>query len=665
MYEISSSLLAAQKALHRIPYVSVTAENSRCGTAGLKWEKLYSGEEPDGACGTAFTSGGVMIRIRVGPESDSRKLYRQRTANPGSESDFSIWEYTGRYNITAAAVCALGGEIDIIWADTAGNIMCQKSIDGGLSWLTPESIGSCPLGEAVGIAAAFKPDGGAAVFFCEGAALYLIENISGVWQPRISWDKTTGSLNGISAVYSSDWNLLLSGRDAEGDYKVWSLVYGDGGEVPEGEWSDPKMLATAPSGGDYEYKSVSLDKTDVFRCFFVEKYKGSEAYSRPFCSHTLTGIPYREGLWVEPSPFNMECSGGIAAAHSGSFAWFSSSDSVWRAGTGIESIVLSDDTVSLNVQLDKDKGKLALELDNKEGKYDSCVTEENALPNRGCLVKIKPGYVTAEGSETGIEMQFRVDSCEYVRNAGRAAVILRGEDGWSDLQRWTARFQLRWNKDGEESSVKEILAWILARCGIRLLVKSSSDLINSFYPDFTVSAGQSGKRAIEYLLSSVPDVLYIEGFTGYLINPCADDESVYDYGSGHAVQEAAFRSVSPEYNRVTVEGMDSAGDRIIIDEFNWTEIGLVNERLLSRADNNLNSIAAAHQSGEVILRKLEMDIVAGCITAPVNCGQQIYDVIEIAGVFSGEERSMRVAGITIIYDLRKGEYLQKLFLGKV
>ena len=79
-----------------------------------------------------------------------------------------------------------------------------------------------------------------------------------------------------------DWNLLVTGQDANGNYKVWSLIYGDGGDVPAGVWSSLKELASAPAGGDFEYGPVFLDKPDVYRAFYVEKFSGVQSYNRPF-----------------------------------------------------------------------------------------------------------------------------------------------------------------------------------------------------------------------------------------------------------------------------------------------------------------------------------------------------------------------------------------------
>jgi hypothetical protein len=98
---------------------------------------------------------------------------------------------------------------------------------------------------------------------------------------------------------------MVTGRDSGGNFKLWSLVYGDGGDVPAGSWSALKELASAPSGGDFEYRQPFLDNTDVYRCFFIEKYTGTEACNRPFRSQAVPGVSYADGLWREPVPFNL------------------------------------------------------------------------------------------------------------------------------------------------------------------------------------------------------------------------------------------------------------------------------------------------------------------------------------------------------------------------
>ena len=66
------------------------------------------------------------------------------------------------------------------------------------------------------------------------------------------------------------------------------------------------------------------------------------------------------------------------------------------------------------------------------------------------------------------------------------------------------------------------------------------------------------------------------------------------------------------------------------------------------------------------MRKAEIDSLRGMIRVPVNCGQQLYDVIDITDTrtgLSGAKR--RVMGISVIYHPDWGEYEQTLLLGGV
>lgn len=137
-------------------------------------------------------------------------------------------------------------------------------------------------------------------------------------------------MSGLACVYDGDWNLLITGKDSDDNFKLWSLVYGDGSDVPAGTWSSLKEIASAPSGGDFEYCHPFLDKPDVYRCFFVEKFTDSEAYNRPFWAHSVFDSGFTENLWREPVPFNLSSECGLAIAHYGYYCWLSSPSGVWE-----------------------------------------------------------------------------------------------------------------------------------------------------------------------------------------------------------------------------------------------------------------------------------------------------------------------------------------------
>ena len=256
MRTLSSTLLAAQKQGAAVPYVKITAVNKTAGVNRYAWSRLYDGNEDDYYHGLAIAGDGSLVKARLTLPADSRKLYWQRITNPGPGSNYSQWTYTGQYNAVVTAVASLGAEVSIFWTKTNREIRRIKSTDYGASWGSPELIDYSPSTSIYGLAAAYKPNGDLAIFFADQVTLYVKKCLGGTWQTKAAWDKTTGDLSGVGCVYSSDWNLMVTGKDTSGNYKLWSLVYGDGGDVSPGSWSALKELASAPSDGNFAYTAA-------------------------------------------------------------------------------------------------------------------------------------------------------------------------------------------------------------------------------------------------------------------------------------------------------------------------------------------------------------------------------------------------------------------------
>ncbi|GAI11031.1 unnamed protein product, partial [marine sediment metagenome] len=255
-----STLLSAQKEASRTPLVKVEAKNKIAGVVRLDWTRLYTGSEADYFHALTIPDDGSLIRVRVTPPSDARKLYRQRVADPGPESDFSQWIYCNQYNVVIATCCSLGAEVSVFWIKGDRGIYQLKSTDYGVNWGSPELIDYSPTTAIYGIAAAYKPNGDLALFFADQSSIYVKKYVGGEWQTKTSWDKDTGDLSGVAAIYDGDWNLFITGKDSNGNFKLWSLVYGDGSEVAAGTWSALKEFASAPSDGNFEYHRAFMDK---------------------------------------------------------------------------------------------------------------------------------------------------------------------------------------------------------------------------------------------------------------------------------------------------------------------------------------------------------------------------------------------------------------------
>ncbi len=665
MRELTETLLAAQQRATATPSVKVVASNKISGVVRYDWTRLYTGTEDDYYHALAMPGDGSLVRARVTPVSDSRKLYRQRAASPGAGIDYSQWTYTGQYNAVVTAAAATGAEVSIFWTNTSREIRRIKSTDYGATWGSPELIDYTPTTSIYGLAAAYKSNGDLAIFFADQATLYVKKNISGTWQTKAAWDKTTGNLSGAAAIYNGDWQLLITGKDSAGNYKVWSLVYGDGGEVAAGSWSALVELASAPSGGSFDYHQPFLDKTDSYRCFFVEAFSGNEAYSRPYWSHTVSGASFLDGLWREPVPFNLSSSYGLAMAHHGDYAWLTAPAGVWRAPLTAQTFDLSADVTALKLESAPSSGALTIELQNSDGKYNAPGQGAPAVLDIGCRIEVSPGYVTAAGPEWSEGLSFTLDAWEHSRINGVSTLKLYARDGWGALDDWEARYQMRWNKAGSNYSVKSIMASVLARAGLALEVKTQSTTITGFYPDFTLSAGDDGRTVIGKLLAGAPDVLFIEGDKAYLVNPQSSDSSVYSYGGAHAILAGQYRHGGAVKNRVLVEG-DASGAMVLADNFTWDEVARRYDRLGRVADKNLGTVNAAKDRGQAVLRKMGMGMESGEITAPANCGLQLYDVINITDNAAGlDGAKRRVAGLTLTHRPQKGEYRQKIVLGGV
>jgi len=663
MRSLTSTLLAAQKEASRTPFVKVEAKNKIAGVVRLDWSRLYTGSEDDYFHAVTMPGDGSLIRARITLPADSRKLYRQRVANPGPSSDFSTWTYTNQYNCIVVAAASLGAEVSIFWINSSRQIRRIKSTDYGVNWGNPELIDYSATTAIYGLAATYKPNGDLAIFYADHATLYVKKHVGGSWQSKAAWDKTTGDLSGVAAFYDNDWNLFVTGEDSADNFKLWSLIYGDGGDLALGTWSDLKEFASAPSDGNFEYCRAFIDKPDVYRCFYIEKFTGTEAYNRPFWSPSVADTKFLENLWHEPVPCDLSSEYGVAIAHHGDYCWLSTPYGVWRAKLTPQSLDLTADILSLRQETEESQGKLTIELRNDDGRYASLPSPLDI----GCQLEVSPGYVTSQGNEVSSGQIFTLEAYEHTSSGGKASLFLYALDGWGEIKAWRARHQFRWNKASSEMSVKQILEFVLARVGLKLEIKSQSSVITNYYPDFTIYTNNGGDIIISRLLPFVPDVLFIEGNKAYVVNPQSSDSSVYSYGQAHPILEGRYRKGAWELNRVQVEGYDPENEeQVVVDSFSWNQIARLYDRLNQLEDRNIDTVTKAEQRGEAYLRESEIESAGGTIHIPVNCGQQLFDVIDITDSRAGlTVEKKRVLGLTLIHNPRRGEYEQRLSLGAV
>ena len=81
MRTLSRTLIAAQRSASAEPYLRVRLFDRDVGAIRLRWQRIYTGTEPDGPCAAAVPADGALLRARIDPATGA--LTRQRAANPG------------------------------------------------------------------------------------------------------------------------------------------------------------------------------------------------------------------------------------------------------------------------------------------------------------------------------------------------------------------------------------------------------------------------------------------------------------------------------------------------------------------------------------------------------------------------------------------------------
>ena len=120
------------------------------------------------------------------------------------------------------------------------------------------------------------------------------------------------------------------------------------------------------------------------------------------------------------------------------------------------------------------------------------------------------------------------------------------------------------------------------------------------------------------------------------LQPQSSDSSSYAYGTDHAIMEGKYLTPTQEVNRVQV-----FGDGVFTEDWEWDEISQVYDRLIQANDINLNTAVKAHYRGEAELREADIEGLNGTILVPMNCGQDLFDVIAITSPQAGLSASKR------------------------
>ena len=499
-----------------------------------------------------------------------------------------------------------------------------------------------------------------------GDIVYRRRLSGGSWEDPDTWPNDLDTITGLAVNHEGDWNVIITGTQASSAKPiVCTCVLGDGYSAAVGNWSSLKELTIAESDSDIAFKFPTLDMPDVFRAFLVEAYSGNESYNRPYWTHSLATADFIDNLWREPVPFNLSSDYGLAMCHKSPHIWLTRPDGVWRASISAGSVEITDSVLQIKAETNETSGRITIVLRNDDGRFAPIHRGQSGdtyeAIKLGSEIKFSPGYhTTAESSpEHSTGLAHWITGWEYPSHAGRAEFILHAVDGWGLLEEWKARRQFSWASG--DKNIFQLLNFIFARAGLEFSSFSSSSAITAQYPTFTIYPSENGRAAVLRLLAMVEDVLFFRGHYGYLKHPQTSDSTDYTYGTDHAIHEGIYRQYVKQVNRA-----QAFGDSVFTEDWDWDEVELVLDKLAQAYDINLDTTTKAHQRGDAMLREAAIRAVSGYIMVPLNCGQELYDVVEITDSRAGlSSVKRRILGLNHHYVPAKGIYSLTAILGTV
>lgn len=649
MRTLTPELTAAQQSASAVPYARVIVRDRIAGVRRLRFERLYDGAEPDGYHAAAMPGDGSLLRARI----DGGHVYYQRVASPGPASDFSQWTNLGACAAADVALCAEGSSALLFYVDADGvTLRLRESADNGATLGSAVAVATASAA-VTWLAADVKANGDALLLYSAGATVYAVKRSGGSWGSPAAWPHTIGSVEGVACYHAGDWNVALAGTDAAGDAFVWTALYGDGFSQAPDTWSALRELTRANAGSGVSFHAPFLSQPDTFRLTFVERYTGSASYARPQHAHPPASADFASNLWREPVPFDLETQYGQAIAFDAGAAWLSSPSGVWTASLTAADLDVTGDVFSLAAEDTPFGGRARIVLRNDDGRH----TPPASPIGTGAEVLISPGYVTEDGPQASDGPAYWIDSIEHVTGGGKSALVIEARDAWSLLESWRARRQYAWAQG--ETNVFGILRYLFARAGLDLTATGASNLSSDHYPSFTVHPGDSGLAAVKRLLATIPDVIFVRNELAFLKEPLASEAAAYTYGGGRAIVSGRYSAGGQTPNRVQVHGDSVFGER-----FDWPAVAETHDLLAQVVDHNVTSVAVAETRADAVLRRADIASAAGEITVAPNCGQELYDVIEINDPLAGlSAAKRRVLSLSLRYEPPSAVYEQRIGLG--
>src|SRR5690606_1456767 len=132
MLALPPALVEHARRTPRKPAVRALFLHQRATLAVLRWQRLYSGQEPDAPHALTIAPDGSLVRAR----NDAGTIRVQRITSPGPGAPFASWTTltTGALPGAGVALAAGASQLLIAYTNNSRQLLFRRSPNNGASW---------------------------------------------------------------------------------------------------------------------------------------------------------------------------------------------------------------------------------------------------------------------------------------------------------------------------------------------------------------------------------------------------------------------------------------------------------------------------------------------------------------------------------------------------
>lgn len=586
MRPLSTAFINEQKKPGRKPIIKVevatyahpaAVASTALQWADFAWERLTAVGDSTamGPHGLAIPADGSVCRVRM---SGASILFQRVTSPSGSSNWTAAWTLLGTgVSGHPVAIAARGTEV-VVFVDDGTNLYRRQSADSGVTWGSWVSMANTRPCER-GIAAAYKANGDLAVIHAsdvnDPTSLYIQIRTGGTWSTGLGQISGDYAISALALYHDGDWNMLALILD--GSYiRLARGIYGDGDQYPAGTFSGWEFINSYKARVDFTeqialrqfrtgkagrsvptyFEQVSAinalraaDNLGVDDPYITYHASLGAMFSfskdnQPWFYRLRPGTEFKDSDWYRAYPLDATATYGLALASDGTYLYAAAPNQVWRtalpgswappaagAGAGTFFTVPAAHVLAVRERVEAlSAGTLYLELDNSRGQYDSIGIGSGSLAaslKRGSQVTLSIGYRISGVDTYSVVGKYFIERLGYSRKPGECRFTIHALDAWGLLERYGFNRPVEWNSASNEFTVYQLVEKVVQAVGGTLSYKSCSPDIISIYPHITIHPGQNGALVLKHLLSLVPDVIFFDGLTGYIVYPQATDTASY------------------------------------------------------------------------------------------------------------------------------------------